>query len=171
MDRARRRRDIALPKHRFHADRIVQQWRQHPGGGSVSITNTGAAGDGWPDGGNFLGIPTDTLLLGATIFDFSIEKLNDTSGTFFFRLSSTSSGAATELGWDVPANGQIILNATGLDTGWDSGTVAFTGSGNADVGVPSPGTIALLGAGLLGLQRLRTRVSFRHRRFGFGAPG
>jgi hypothetical protein len=122
-------------------------------GGNFSISSTDAT---LP-----LGIPSGSLLLGGSLFDFSIDPLNvgDTSGTFFFRTNNLSSGVSDILGWDVSANGQIILNAAfdGPYSGWQSGSIDFSdglGFSTSDTSVPapSPATIALLAAGLIALR-------------------
>jgi len=120
-------------------------------GGNFSILST--------DVGLPLGIPNNSLLLGGSLFDFAIESKSDSEGTFFFRTNSLSSDVSSILGWDVSANGQIILNAA-FDinyAGWEGGTVNFNdslGSSSSDTSVPapSPATIALLAAGLLALR-------------------
>lgn len=111
-------------------------------------------------GGGNLGITFPTLLLSANIFDFAIDPLSDTSGTFFFRLNNTVSAASSQLGWDVPNDGQVIFNANTIsNSAWADGAVAFTAGGTADTGVrvPTPATIALLGLGLIGMRSLRVR--------------
>lgn len=128
-------------------------------GGSVSIVNTGVGGgaSGFPPGGNFLGIPTDAVLLDADIFDFAVDPAAGAE-SMFFKLRNTQSEAAVELGWDVPQDGQIIFRFDTLSSSdWALGNLDFTGEGASDTFVPSPATVALIGIGLIGLQWLRVR--------------
>jgi hypothetical protein len=111
-------------------------------------------------GGGGLSIDPGTLLLSANIFDFAIDRQDDENGTFFFRLNNTASNASSQLGWDVPNDGQVIFNANTIsNSAWADGAVAFTAGGTADTGVrvPTPATIALLGLGLIGMRSLRVR--------------
>jgi hypothetical protein len=134
---------------------------------TANFTNNGSVFTGGNlsiSGGGSLGIAFPTLLLSADIFDFAINRLSDTSGTFFFRLNNTASGASSQLGWDVPNDGQVIFNAASITSStWSAGNVAFTSVGTADTGVrvPTPATIALLGLGLIGLRA--TLLSLRRR--------
>jgi hypothetical protein len=109
-----------------------------------------------------LGIPLNSVLLGGTIYDFSIDSKGDGAGTFYFLLENTYSDVADILGWGNGASGQIVFNADFNDApGWENGNVNFDSSGqivplsSSDTSVPAPAPLALLGVGLIALRLLR----------------
>jgi hypothetical protein len=113
---------------------------------------------------------TDVILLGGTIFDFGVDPLSDTTGTFEMLVDLTTVDSSLQaFGFSADNDLSVIFNATNtgggdMTAGWELAESPFQSgnSSNSDntAPAPAPGAVVLLGTGIiaLGLVRRRRRL-------------
>ena len=106
------------------------------GGGSFTITGNGSSG-----------IPNGTIFSGTFSGPATWTLVNLANGTHNYTLTGTVSGA---LGNGFHTEGVTVQLTINTGRGFFNGTTTIS-SGDTSVSVPEPGTLGLLGTGLVGI--------------------
>lgn len=114
-------------------------------GGSFTIATNGSQG-----------LPNGTIFTGTFSAPVSWQFFMGTSGTNYYTLTGTLSGTLIVGNQSIPVTGitvQLTMPVVGYFNGW---TTISSGDTNIAV-VPEPGTLGLLGTGLVGIAGLVRR--------------
>jgi hypothetical protein len=113
----------------------------------------------------------DVILLDGTIFDFGVDPLSDTTGTFEMLVDLTTVDPSLQaFGFSADNDLSVIFNATNTNlaagtgtmaAGWEEADFSFrTGDSSTSdntAPAPAPGAVVLLGTGLVALRMVRRR--------------